>query len=303
MAGLSAETTTESVVETYGVTESLSPIPATSSVIEPVNQETTTVATSSDLIVPDESRDASDGTSQDPTTNSEAVEPEVTSSEGSGASETHQEPTTTSETSGATDETKETSAETDEEVPSQPIIGSGAVPFGSDTITVRVEAPEGAFPAGTTVNLISVDATGIMPLLPGIEDLTAKDIFAVDITFTHESNTVQSEGDHPVTLIFSDLSLETMETVPVRAFYVNDELTSATEVGVELGETDVVVSATHFSIYALAMTPQIGEVVLGTMLDQGIINREEYEGARRYLIVKELLRSAHSGTHRRKPPG
>ena len=153
-----------------------------------------------------------------------------------------------------------------------------------NNVTASVNAPFGAFPAGTTLTIEPVKngfmegvvsavkslfgadaATTLSTLMENVEAATAEDetatgAVAFNITFTDaEGNEIQPNAEYPVDVRFEVASDNEMvaESSQLQVFHMEDETSVATPVGEPQAITDssvaqeISVSSDHFSIWVV----------------------------------------------------
>lgn len=121
-----------------------------------------------------------------------------------------------------------------------------------DNVAVAVEAPEGAFPAGTKMAIENVEDEAILNAIQEKVGTEAKVIAAVDITFTYEGEAIQPEKAVQVTIANSDVEgKENLQVVHVDD--KTEELTTEVveHVVPEEAVDSVVFDADSFSVYAI----------------------------------------------------
>ena len=137
-----------------------------------------------------------------------------------------------------------------ETVPERPAVVFDGV---AGNVTVHVEAPEGAFPTGTTMQVESVADDEVMDaVLNAVEDSVTR-VSAVDIIFLDAfGNEIEPEAGIRVSM--SSVSMETVEQPVI--VHVDDEGVGET---VESEQVDgaVVFESDSFSVYVLVETERI----------------------------------------------
>ncbi|PWJ47224.1 DUF7507 domain-containing protein, partial [Faecalicatena contorta] len=152
------------------------------------------------------------------------------------------------------------------EEPSVPITGS----FTNGGVTVNVNAPEGAFPNGTTLDIKPVNSSKIDNAISDAvgEGKEVNGTAAFDITFYDKSgNEIQPAEGHQVAVDFTvsaSSSLISGEDSKLQVFHMEDERSAAdpvstTVAGNDSSDTTVSVNADSFSIYVVGAlsTPYI----------------------------------------------
>lgn len=278
MGGLADDTSTEVITD----------------ISETISQEPTTDVETSESEVDETSSETnatSESSSEDKSVDASTVEP----TDSSDGNEVTTEDSSSEETAESTSKSStETSDETEEaskskqkavEVASAPINESSIFLFGTTYVTVTVDAPSGAFPENTAVVVEQVDPSLIFPLLPTIPGLTADYVFALDVSFVYEGDLILPAPEHVVTLTYTDLPLNPVQTL--KAFHVNTENSLAIEKPLQVGETDVVLTATQFSVYALTMVPR----EQGAMYLNGAVGNDANDGLTPETPVKTFERA------------
>jgi LPXTG-motif cell wall-anchored protein len=116
-----------------------------------------------------------------------------------------------------------------------------------------VEAPVGAFPAGTTMTVTPVAQEDIMDAVQSVVEENIKTVSAVDITFTDlMGDEIEPYGEIKVSMSSTEI-VETEEPVVV---HVDDEGTAAV-VESQKEEEQVVFAADSFSVYVIVGTETI----------------------------------------------
>ena len=217
-----------------------------------------------------------DETNGNETTGDEATGDEIT------GDETTSDETTGDETTG--DETTDDEATDDENLDDQ---GSGEEENSEEEIserdallatspeiiaqqtennvTVYVNAPEGAFPGGTTVEIIPVYQTNeLVDVIDSVEN--TEDLVAFDITFYDiDGNEIQPRDGYTVNVSFAlDAESElARDDATLQVFHV-DDAQNATPVGDEIPSSsegvEVSIEAESFSVYALTVVQAPVEV-------------------------------------------
>ncbi len=123
----------------------------------------------------------------------------------------------------------------------------------TETMTVRVEAPEGAFPEGTTMEVKNVAAEDVMDAVTDAVDGEIAHVDAVDITFYHEGKEI--EPALPIQ-VFMQPKENNQEGTPKILHLQNDGTTEPVEnkADSETNEEPVQFEADSFSVYALVYT-------------------------------------------------
>jgi uncharacterized repeat protein (TIGR02543 family) len=135
-----------------------------------------------------------------------------------------------------------------------------------DGVTVNVDAPKGAFPAGTSLSISPVVSDSIDSAVQnamGAQDLSGT--VAFDITFRNaDGNEIQPRAGYDVSVVFTvagNSSIINDDSSKMQAFHMEDASSSAQAVSsaVDPSETqEIAVDATSFSIYVVgaASTPK-----------------------------------------------
>lgn len=131
--------------------------------------------------------------------------------------------------------------------------------YTEGNVTVNVQAPEGAFPGGTTVSIAPVYQTNdLVDAIDGVE--TTEDIVAFDITFYDiDGYEIQPRDGYTVNVSFElAASSELARDDATLQVYHIDDAQNATPVGAEIPSSsegvEVSVEAESFSVYAVAIT-------------------------------------------------
>ena len=211
---------------------------------ETTGDETTGDEATGDEITGDET--TSDETTGDETTGDETTDDENLDDQGSGEEENSEEEISERDALLAT---------------SPEIIAQQT----ENNVTVYVNAPEGAFPGGTTVEIIPVYQTNeLVDVIDSVEN--TEDLVAFDITFYDiDGNEIQPRDGYTVNVSF-ELAAESelaRDDATLQVFHVDDEQ-NATPVGGEIPSSsegvEVSVEAESFSVYALTVVQDPVEV-------------------------------------------
>ena len=131
--------------------------------------------------------------------------------------------------------------------------------YTQGNVTVNVQAPEGAFPGGTTVSIAPVYQTNdLVDAIDSVE--TTEDIVAFDITFYDiDGYEIQPRDGYTVNVSFElAASSELARDDATLQVYHIDDAQNATPVGAEIPSSsegvEVSVEAESFSVYAVAIT-------------------------------------------------
>ena len=131
--------------------------------------------------------------------------------------------------------------------------------YTEGNVTVNVQAPEGAFPGGTTVSIAPVYQTNdLVDAIDSVE--TTEDIVAFDITFYDiDGYEIQPRDGYTVNVSFElAASSELARDDATLQVYHIDDAQNATPVGAEIPSSsegvEVSVEAESFSVYAVAIT-------------------------------------------------
>ena len=236
---------------------------------EATEDESTGDTTTDDTTTDDETPvDETNGneTTGDETTGDEATGDETTSDETTG-DETTGDETTDDENlddqgSGEEENSEEEISERDALLATSPEIIAQQT---ENNVTVYVNAPEGAFPGGTTVEIIPVYQTNeLVDVIDSVEN--TEDLVAFDITFYDiDGNEIQPRDGYTVNVSF-ELAAESelaRDDATLQVFHVDDEQ-NATPVGGEIPSSsegvEVSVEAESFSVYALTVVQDPVEV-------------------------------------------
>ncbi len=122
----------------------------------------------------------------------------------------------------------------------------------TDTMTVRVEAPEGAFPEGTSMEVSSIAAEDVMDAVTGAVDGEVAHVDAVDIKFIYNGEEIEPEL--PIRVFMTPV--ESAQEGTPKVVHVQDD-GSAAEVDNVItpeGEEALQFEADSFSVYALVYT-------------------------------------------------
>ena len=121
---------------------------------------------------------------------------------------------------------------------------------------VAVDAPEGAFPAGTTMGVSDVDAAEYADAINEALGGKASDVTAVDISFKYDGAEVEPANGKQVTVTLkADAVKEGVKLVHIDDFGVATEVAEEDIVSIKNGE--IVFKTDAFSVYAV-----IGSVVI-----------------------------------------
>ena len=236
---------------------------------EATEDESTGDTTTDDTTTDDETPvDETNGneTTGDETTGDEATGDETTSDETTG-DETTGDETTDDENlddqgSGEEENSEEEISERDALLATSPEIIAQQT---ENNVTVYVNAPEGAFPGGTTVEIIPVYQTNeLVDVIDSVEN--TEDLVAFDITFYDiDGNEIQPRDGYTVNVSF-ELAAESelaRDDATLQVFHV-DDAQNATPVGGEIPSSsegvEVSVEAESFSVYALTVVQDPVEV-------------------------------------------
>ncbi|MCI6469547.1 MAG: InlB B-repeat-containing protein, partial [Lachnospiraceae bacterium] len=137
--------------------------------------------------------------------------------------------------------------------------------YTEGNVTVNVQAPEGAFPGGTTVSIAPVYQTNdLVDAIDSVE--TTEDIVAFDITFYDiDGYEIQPRDGYTVNVSFElAASSELARDDATLQVYHIDDAQNATPVGEEIPSSsegvEVSVEAESFSVYAITVVPDPVEV-------------------------------------------
>ena len=125
-------------------------------------------------------------------------------------------------------------------------------------VSVKIDAPEGAFPEGIQVSITKVSSAKLVDSIKEAsesEDVTAEDIVAFDFDF-YKDDVHQIGPKKPITVSFENLSIK--KDAQVSAYHLEDEDASATKVAVDSVdkfEGTVEFKADTFTIYAVMVNP------------------------------------------------
>ena len=130
----------------------------------------------------------------------------------------------------------------------------------SDDLIVRVEAPEGALPKGTTMRVSPITAKKYIDSAKNeVKDKTKADVEAVqavDITFIHDGKEVEPEKNVHVSMRYADVQYtqdKAIEIVHVDDKYNADIVGKKNE---QTMEDEVTFESDRFSVYAMVITTQ-----------------------------------------------
>ena len=231
---------------------------------EATEDESTGDTTTDDTTTDDET--PVDETNGNETTGDEATGDETTSDETTG-DETTGDETTDDENlddqgSGEEENSEEEISERDALLATSPEIIAQQT---ENNVTVYVNAPEGAFPGGTTVEIIPVYQTNeLVDVIDSVEN--TEDLVAFDITFYDiDGNEIQPRDGYTFNVSF-ELAAESelaRDDATLQVFHV-DDAQNATPVGDEIPSSsegvEVSVEAESFSVYAHTVVQSPGEV-------------------------------------------
>lgn len=137
--------------------------------------------------------------------------------------------------------------------------------YTEGNVTVNVQAPEGAFPGGTTVSIAPVYQTNdLVDAIDSVE--TTEDIVAFDITFYDiDGYEIQPRDGYTVNVSFElAASSELARDDATLQVYHIDDAQNATPVGAEIPSSsegvEVSVEAESFSVYAITVVQDPVEV-------------------------------------------
>ena len=130
---------------------------------------------------------------------------------------------------------------------------------------VAVEAPEGAFPAGTTMDVADVNAAEYVDAINEVLDnVDAANVTAVDISFNHDGAEVEPANGKQVTVTLkADAVKEGVKLVHIDDFGVATEVAAEDIVSIKDGE--IVFKSDAFSVYAVVEPGQGGEGARATV--------------------------------------
>ncbi len=120
--------------------------------------------------------------------------------------------------------------------------------FDADTdegVHVHVVAPEGAFPAGTVMNVTDIDDADVLDTIANAVEGTVRSMQAVDITFTYEDDAIEPLVPVAVSLTSAAVS-ENASVV-----HVDHEGEATVVEDVNVTEDSAVFDADAFSVYAV----------------------------------------------------
>ena len=129
----------------------------------------------------------------------------------------------------------------------------------TETISVRVEAPEGAFPAGTVMNVTSVAADRVQGAVSDAVEGQVTHMDAADISFTCDG--AELEPAKPIRVSMEPK--QTLQESEPLIVHVQDD-GSARQVdalSTPAGETGVLFEADSFSVYVLVYTMELSNVL------------------------------------------
>ena len=125
-------------------------------------------------------------------------------------------------------------------------------------ITVSISAPEGAFPAGTMMNVQTVENQQMLDTIADAAQANVKEVQAVDITF-YDAEGKEIEPAKPIRVtLASDLVKQTEDPVVVHVddngkAEVVEQLTEK-KAKEELADNEIAFDADQFSVYGIAYT-------------------------------------------------
>ena len=139
--------------------------------------------------------------------------------------------------------------------------------YTEGNVTVNVQAPEGAFPGGTTVSIAPVYQTNdLVDAIDSVE--TTEDIVAFDITFYDiDGYEIQPRDGYTVNVSFELAAASELarDDATLQVYHI-DDAQNATPVGAEIPSSsegvEVSVEAESFSVYAITVVQDPQEFVL-----------------------------------------
>ncbi|MDO4415851.1 MAG: InlB B-repeat-containing protein [Erysipelotrichaceae bacterium] len=149
-------------------------------------------------------------------------------------------------------------SEFEEEPEEEGTVGGGAIGFdaSADEVTVKADAPEGAFPEGTEMIAETVTDEEVINLIKDAAGNNAEVLAAVDITFVNEGESVQP--DEAVKVALASKGIVYSENLKVVHVHEDEDANlTATVLDQELIETEdggVAFDADSFSVYAVVST-------------------------------------------------
>ena len=125
----------------------------------------------------------------------------------------------------------------------------------ANDIFVSIDAPEGAFPKGTLVNVEAVNDNDIISTASDLveeqtsEEVSVEKVLAVDITFTYEGKEIEPKVPISVTLTSSEIE----NADDAKVVHVDDN-GNASIVGASVAGDTAEFSSDEFSVYAVVTT-------------------------------------------------
>lgn len=139
-----------------------------------------------------------------------------------------------------------------------------AVKFDSekvDGVIVHVDAPEGAFPEGTTMDVAKVNLDAVQDVVDTTKSVEGKVVAAVDITF-FDANGKEIEPNAPIKVEMASKEIAKVENptvihVDAKADDIAEADVEAEEVDATTAENGVKFSSDKFSIYAIVTPDEV----------------------------------------------
>ncbi|MBR0162864.1 MAG: VWA domain-containing protein [Oscillospiraceae bacterium] len=169
-----------------------------------------------------------------------------------------------------TEETEEAAGEEELLVEAEPEMPAQHFEMVSHGLTVSVDAPEGAFPANTRMEVIPVMSQNLIDAISGAVEGEVKSVTAVDITFySPDGNEIEPMREINVSLRHA--VVETADKVDIVHLdnQKNAEIVEQSDAAVETDE--VTFTAGQFSIYAIVETELYSEITLPGSSDTYIV--------------------------------
>ena len=122
----------------------------------------------------------------------------------------------------------------------------------TDTVTVRVEAPEGAFPEGTTMEVSAVAAEDVMDAVTDAVNGEVAHVDAIDIKFVYDGKEIEPEL--PIQVFMTPIESAQEGTPKIVHLQDDGSATEVDNVTTPEGEDSLQFEADSFSVYALVYT-------------------------------------------------
>ncbi|MBQ9156753.1 MAG: hypothetical protein IJ137_08230 [Eubacterium sp.] len=171
-------------------------------------------------------------------------------------------------------------------------VTSTKVIYGRDRIDVKVSAPAGAFPEGTTMKAVAVMDESIVDSIAQAVDGSVTKIRALDITF-YDADGNMVEPAEPVQVTLSSELIAREESEP-QIVHLDEEEGARLIDQMEPEETgeNVTFEADSFSIYALVYTVKIHDETGAGSLESGEAGEETYHITVTYTDEAEIPEGA-----------